>query len=136
MIIEERRFRAERRDEEHQSAHHQRPIYERISGSRPLAAAPLRTSRSEYVLALFFSSRRRHTRYWRDWSSDVCSSDLTVSPGYNTCYIRERPCAFCANCRRVRSLNSWREAWSTFCRIRTARRSLRKSGFTDRKSVV
>src|SRR3712207_9505909 len=27
-------------------------------------------------LAFFFSSRRRHTRYWRDWSSDVCSSDL------------------------------------------------------------
>src|SRR3712207_8549394 len=23
-----------------------------------------------------FSSRRRHTKYWRDWSSDVCSSDL------------------------------------------------------------
>src|SRR3712207_3552023 len=32
----------------------------------------------------FFSSRRRHTRYWRDWSSDVCSSDLPLSsgPGY------------------------------------------------------
>src|SRR5215203_568587 len=35
----------------------------------------------------FFSSRRRHTRYWRDWSSDVCSSDLermvadVASPG-------------------------------------------------------
>src|SRR3712207_8250570 len=27
-------------------------------------------------LECFFSSRRRHTRYWRDWSSDVCSSDL------------------------------------------------------------
>src|SRR3712207_9367208 len=27
--------------------------------------------------APFLSSRRRHTRYWRDWSSDVCSSDLT-----------------------------------------------------------
>src|SRR3712207_9038343 len=26
----------------------------------------------------FFSSRRRHTRYWRDWSSDVCSSDLVL----------------------------------------------------------
>src|ERR671912_1548468 len=26
----------------------------------------------------FFSSRRRHTRYWRDWSSDVCSSDLLL----------------------------------------------------------
>src|SRR5690606_39963162 len=24
----------------------------------------------------FFSSRRRHTRFSRDWSSDVCSSDL------------------------------------------------------------
>src|SRR5437868_8688042 len=28
------------------------------------------------VLPLFFSSRRRHTRSKRDWSSDVCSSDL------------------------------------------------------------
>src|SRR5690606_1937777 len=26
----------------------------------------------------FFSSRRRHTRFSRDWSSDVCSSDLQV----------------------------------------------------------
>ena len=26
----------------------------------------------------FFSSRRRHTRWPRDWSSDVCSSDLTI----------------------------------------------------------
>src|SRR5690606_40116476 len=30
-----------------------------------------------YVFFLFFfSSRRRHTRFSRDWSSDVCSSDL------------------------------------------------------------
>src|SRR5918993_344614 len=29
----------------------------------------------------FFSSRRRHTRYWRDWSSDVCSSDLLPTRG-------------------------------------------------------
>src|SRR5438874_6078492 len=28
----------------------------------------------------FFSSRRRHTRSLRDWRSDVCSSDLGVSP--------------------------------------------------------
>src|SRR5690606_40363778 len=27
----------------------------------------------------FFSSRRRHTRFSRDWSSDVCSSDLFTS---------------------------------------------------------
>src|SRR2546429_3735127 len=29
-----------------------------------------------YVCFFFFSSRRRHTRCSRDWSSDVCSSDL------------------------------------------------------------
>src|SRR5207253_5336727 len=28
------------------------------------------------VVIFFFSSRRRHTRWPRDWSSDVCSSDL------------------------------------------------------------
>src|SRR5207253_3901868 len=28
----------------------------------------------------FFSSRRRHTRWPRDWSSDVCSSDLPDHP--------------------------------------------------------
>src|SRR5690606_40611564 len=27
-------------------------------------------------ISFFFSSRRRHTRFSRDWSSDVCSSDL------------------------------------------------------------
>src|SRR3712207_8407765 len=27
-------------------------------------------------VSFFISSRRRHTRYWRDWSSAVCSSDL------------------------------------------------------------
>src|SRR5690606_8973519 len=29
-----------------------------------------------FAVAFFFSSRRRHTRFSRDWSSDVCSSDL------------------------------------------------------------
>src|SRR3712207_7491131 len=32
-----------------------------------------------YLFFFFFSSRRRHTRYWRDWSSDVCSSDLITT---------------------------------------------------------
>src|SRR5690606_24100109 len=30
------------------------------------------------VVVFFFSSRRRHTRFSRDWSSDVCSSDLAA----------------------------------------------------------
>src|SRR6266542_6806987 len=47
----------------------------------------------------FFSSRRRHTRCYRDWSSDVCSSDLgtarTSWPGR---------CGTCCGCTsRVRS---------------------------------
>src|SRR5437879_11370112 len=29
-----------------------------------------------FICFFFFSSRRRHTRYIGDWSSDVCSSDL------------------------------------------------------------
>src|SRR5258707_9414698 len=37
-----------------------------------------RIGRSDDFLFFFFSSRRRHTRYWRDWSSDVCSSDLLL----------------------------------------------------------
>src|SRR5699024_2871854 len=36
----------------------------------------VRRCSSSLVLLLFFSRRRRHTRSKRDWSSDVCSSDL------------------------------------------------------------
>src|SRR5207247_5107136 len=42
-----------------------------------------------HILFFFFSSRRRHTRSTRDWSSDVCSSDLrTPAPG--SCLRRRR----------------------------------------------
>src|SRR5438067_9025255 len=37
------------------------------------------------IIFFFFSSRRRHTRSKRDWSSDVCSSDL--GDGRNFCYF-------------------------------------------------
>src|SRR5438445_5698682 len=40
----------------------------------------------------FFSSRRRHTRYWRDWSSDVCSSDLVL--------YEHSSCSSCSSCLR------------------------------------
>src|SRR5437867_10162185 len=36
------------------------------------------------VLSFFFSSRRRHTRSYGDWSSDVCSSDLFQDSGTTT----------------------------------------------------
>src|ERR1017187_10296855 len=49
----------------------------------------------------FFSSRRRHTRYIGDWSSDVCSSDLKRSSG------RGRNCGRAALCRRAESSPPW-----------------------------
>src|SRR5437762_9878913 len=49
-------------------------IRECISSSKALMALRLKYNLSGIVF--FFSSRRRHTRYIGDWSSDVCSSDL------------------------------------------------------------
>src|SRR5688500_20240202 len=46
-----------------------------------------------HVCFFFFSSRRRHTRLQGDWSSDVCSSDLSSSRGTR---------ARCAGARRAR----------------------------------
>src|SRR5207248_4181203 len=37
---------------------------------------------SNMTRCFFFSSRRRHTRSYGDWSSDVCSSDLTLEETY------------------------------------------------------
>src|SRR2546427_10276807 len=45
------------------------------------------------VLFFFFSSRRRHTRFDCDWSSDVCSSDLKANGRvylYYRCYSKLR----------------------------------------------
>src|SRR2546430_8747403 len=51
-----------------------------------------RLSSGEQLLYLieffFFSSRRRHTRFDCDWSSDVCSSDL---PGAHAARTRRHP---------------------------------------------
>src|SRR5690606_40615263 len=44
----------------------------------------------------FFSSRRRHTRFSRDWSSDVCSSDLAllsrIPSRLHRYFLRVGPC--------------------------------------------
>src|SRR5439155_7575630 len=41
----------------------------------------------EYLF--FFSSRRRHTRWPRDWSSDVCSSDLAPPSRTRPAFIKD-----------------------------------------------
>src|SRR6266508_3995637 len=47
-------------------------------------------SRSCKCFVFFFSSRRRHTRWPRDWSSDVCSSDLTQMRDFLALGLRTR----------------------------------------------
>src|SRR5256886_11377653 len=56
-----------------------------VNGLVRAVVQSVRVSRVEVVQVLvgiffvfFFSSRRRHTRFDCDWSSDVCSSDLTT----------------------------------------------------------
>src|SRR5690606_40700053 len=46
------------------------------------------------LVFFFFSSRRRHTRFSRDWSSDVCSSDLVTPVKFNSCSLF---CSFSIN---------------------------------------
>src|SRR5438128_10211528 len=68
----------------------------------------------------FFSSRRRHTRCYRDWSSDVCSSDLHSDS--------------------VATLTEWLKLYSSVCLTLSRRSEERRVGkecrspwWTDRK---
>src|SRR6266852_7422773 len=52
--------------------------------------------KAQFIIFFFFSSRRRHTRCYRDWSSDVCSSDLPAersSTWHTRVRERARTCA-------------------------------------------
>src|SRR5206468_8605144 len=46
---------------------------------RSLRHVPPPATPASLTILFFFSSRRRHTRSDRDWSSDVCSSDLLMN---------------------------------------------------------
>src|SRR5699024_12051567 len=50
----------------------------------------LRMRTVRFVVLFFFSSRRRHTRSKRDWSSDVCSSDLKRGSVFESGYDQDR----------------------------------------------
>src|SRR5206468_4827693 len=68
----------------------------------------------------FFSSRRRHTRSDRDWSSDVCSSDLSdeafLEPGWTFLALRTGLCH-----RPVQPTRSEERRVGKECRSRWAR---------------
>src|SRR5690606_40156282 len=53
------------------------------------------------LLVFFFSSRRRHTRFSRDWSSDVCSSDLPAPESTARLAERTHPVVEQANAHAI-----------------------------------
>src|SRR6266852_9842102 len=63
------------------------PMRQTMTRMTSLSVTPGGRSQST-VMAIFFSIRRRHTRCYRDWSSDVCSSDLEP----HECASLLRPC--------------------------------------------
>src|SRR2546430_12345828 len=66
-----------------------------------------------YIFVFFFSSRRRHTRFDCDWSSDVCSSDLFLLESASRVFNEIQPGSYVfmdADYNR----NVWEEAWPCF----------------------
>src|SRR5690606_40239789 len=53
----------------------------------------------------FFSSRRRHTRFSRDWSSDVCSSDLRLFHEDDLRLFDAEPVEFWCTCSEERTMD-------------------------------
>src|SRR2546421_3664683 len=79
----------------------------------------------------FFSSRRRHTRSDRDWSSDVCSSDLVGADGAGAWRLALPPRQH--GDHEVRAEHGPAEP----ARARKRRREIERAGAEiDRKSVV
>src|SRR5256884_6552843 len=88
-----------------------------------------------FSIVFFFSSRRRHTRCSRDWSSDVCSSDLILlrHPALQTpvFYVRDANGTKCLS-ERFPQFRGWGEA-----PLRSlSTEAIISSNAGDRKSVV
>src|SRR5437016_9087563 len=83
----------------------------------------------------FFSSRRRHTRLVSDWSSDVCSSDLTSHERSSTQPQRPNP-PHCARLRASSKAGSARRRASRCGTLLRGSREPRRRLSRDRKSVV
>src|SRR5256885_3845619 len=83
----------------------------------------------------FFSSRRRHTRLQGDWSSDVCSSDLSASlPGGEAEGVALWDHETLDKAGSVSHRNLEGSSWRSFRSKTSSRRAFISA--TDRKSVV
>src|SRR6266496_5617566 len=73
------------------------------------------------MLFFFFSSRRRHTRSLRDWSSDVCSSDLqTVAFALHHARRWEPPPLLWDQAEIVERLDDAIAGWRSWSRLHQA----------------
>src|SRR5437870_9164270 len=101
-----------------------------------------------FFFFFFFSSRRRHTRWPRDWSSDVCSSDLALKRPASISLADKVPLRskirVGPSCTRISELcrlhfcgnNLWSVPQPDLVIPRTFGFSRRISPCRDRKSVV
>src|SRR5690349_356710 len=71
-------------------------------------------------MIFFISSRRRHTKSLRDWSSDVCSSDLLLLGAHTALWISVRKNSALCGCRSLTSggMASTRQIGRASCRER------------------
>src|SRR5260370_5455772 len=86
-----------------------------------------------FVHFFFFSSRRRHTRFKCDWSSDVCSSDLIYTLSLQTNF------AVAKNCGARRALVACSNANANLIKVDSLHARPKNeipTGRLDRKSVV
>src|SRR5439155_12613708 len=89
------------------------------------------------LMPFSLSSRRRHTTWPRDWSSDVCSSDLgtetmrihSISRGMLWILMVSVPLPYIANTAGWMTAELGRQPWLIYGLMRTA------EGVSDRKSV-
>src|SRR5699024_11785054 len=68
-----------------------------------------------FIAFFFFSSRRRHTRSKRDWSSDVCSSDLNRSQ--LLCYLNRPRFINLGGLHAIPQCPLFRKSWHTHMKI-------------------
>src|SRR5215475_2071132 len=76
------------------------------------------TDNAGVIIFFFFSSRRRHTRFSRDWSSDVCSSDLADGIALGSAEEPRRGGAVSQAARPARSARSEERRVGKECRSR------------------
>src|SRR5260370_29384541 len=92
----------------------------------------------------FFSSRRRHTRFKCDWSSDVCSSDLSLSASMAACssfctfFMRmrlewkvKRSCGRSVEWRSEEHTSELQSHLNLVCRLLLEKKNIINEGYED-----